>query len=118
MVDDEAVFTDPLCRILSREGHVVEVATDGEEAWQAIGRKRYECILMDVRMPGVGGKELYRRIKQKDEELAKRVIFATGDTLNPETQEFLENTGNAWLAKPFSLEELEARIQECLALQA
>lgn len=115
VVDDEAVFTDPLCRILSREGHVVEVARDGDEAWQAIGRKRYECILMDVRMPGVGGKELYRRIRGSDEKLAKRVIFATGDTLNPETQEFLENTGNAWLGKPFTVEELQKRIQECLA---
>ena len=117
VVDDEAVFTDPLCRILSREGHVVEVARDGEEAWQAITRKRYECILMDVRMPGVGGKELYRRIRDKDEELAKKVIFATGDTLNPETQEFLESTGNPWLGKPFTVEELEGRIQECLAQQ-
>jgi len=118
VVDDEAVFTDPLCRILSREGHVVEVARDGEEAWRAIGRQRYECILMDVRMPGMGGKELYRRIKENDEGLARRVIFATGDTLNPETQEFLESTGNAWLGKPFSVEELESRIQECLAQQA
>lgn len=117
VVDDEAVFTDPLCRILSHEGHVVDVARDGEEAWQAIGRKRYECILMDVRMPGVGGKELYRRIKAQDEGLAKRVIFATGDTLNPETQEFLEDSGNAWLGKPFTVEELEGRIQECLAQQ-
>ena len=107
MVDDEAVFTDPLCRILSREGHVVDVARDGVEAWQAIGIKKYECILMDVRMPGMGGKELYRRIRGSDEELAKRVIFATGDTLNPETQEFLENTGNPWLGKPFTVEELE-----------
>ncbi len=118
VVDDEAVFTDPLCRILSRNGHVVEVARDGEEAWLAIGRKRYECILMDVRMPGLGGKELYRRIKEQDEALAKRVIFVTGDTLNPDTQEFLESTGNPWLGKPFSMEELETRIQECLAQQA
>ncbi|MEE8466560.1 MAG: hybrid sensor histidine kinase/response regulator [Dehalococcoidia bacterium] len=118
VVDDEAVYTDPLCRILSREGHVVDVAKDGEEAWEAIGRKRYECILMDMRMPGLGGKELYRRIKEKDEGLAKRVIFATGDTLNPETQEFLESTGNAWLGKPFTVSELEGRIQECLAQQA
>ena len=68
-------------------------------------------------MAGVGGKELYRRIKEQDEGLAKRVIFATGDTLNPETQEFLESTGNAWLGKPFTVEELEGRIQECLAQQ-
>ena len=115
VVDDEAVFTDPLCRILTREGHVVEVARDGDEAWQAIGRNNYECILMDVRMPGVGGKELYRRIRDRDEELAKKVIFATGDTLNADTQEFLESTGNAWLGKPFTVEELEDKIQKCLA---
>ena len=71
---------------------------------------------MDVRMPGVGGKELYRRINGRDEELAKKVIFATGDTLNPDTQELLENTGNAWLGKPFTVEDLQDKIQECLAL--
>jgi CheY-like chemotaxis protein len=70
---------------------------------------------MDIRMPGMGGKELYRHIKESDETLAKRVIFATGDTLNPETQEFLENSGNAWLGKPFTVDELENKIQECLA---
>jgi len=63
----------------------------------------------------MGGKELYRRIRGSDEDLAKKVIFATGDTLNPETQEFLENTGNLWLGKPFTVEELEEKIQECLA---
>ena len=118
VVDDEAVFTEPLCRILSKDGHVVEVARDGHEAWQAIGRKNFECILMDVRMPGMGGKELYRMIKGSNEELAKKVIFATGDTLNPETQEFLENTGNPWLGKPFTVEELQVKIQECLAQRA
>lgn len=115
VVDDEAVFTDPLCRILSREGHVVEVARDGAEALRAISRQNYQCILMDIRMPGMGGKELYRHIKESNETLAKRVIFATGDTLNPETQEFLENSGNAWLGKPFTVDELENKIQECLA---
>ncbi|MBC8280910.1 MAG: PAS domain S-box protein [Chloroflexi bacterium] len=114
VVDDEAVFTDPLCRILSREGHVVEVARDGNEALRAIEKQKYECILMDVRMPGMGGKELYRRIRDDNEALARRVIFATGDTLNPDTQDFLRDTGNAWLGKPFTVEELEDRIQECL----
>ena len=118
VVDDEAVFTEPLCRILSKDGHVVEVARDGHEAWQAIGRKNFECILMDVRMPGMGGKELYRMIKGSNEELAKKVIFATGDTLNPDTKEFLENTGNPWLGKPFTVEELQVKIQECLAQRA
>ena len=115
LVDDEAVFTDPLCRILAKDGHVVEVARDGSEAIQAIERKSYECIIMDMRMPGGGGKDLYRQIKEKDSEIAKRVIFSTGDTLNPDTLEFMESTGNPWLGKPFTVEELEGRIQECLA---
>ena len=59
--------------------------------------------------------ELYRLIRGRDAELAKKVIFATGDTLNPDTQEFLENTGNTWLGKPFTVEDLKERIQECLA---
>ena len=70
---------------------------------------------MDIRMPGMGGEELYQRIKGSDERMANRVIFATGDDLNSKTKEFLESTGNTWLAKPFTIEELKAKIQECLS---
>ena len=115
MVDDEEAFTQIWRRVLSKEGHVVDVASSGEEALQAINRNRYECILLGMRMPGMGGKELYQRIKGSDKGLAKRVIFATGDALNPETKEFLESTGNAWLAKPFIIEELKAKIRECVS---
>jgi signal transduction histidine kinase/CheY-like chemotaxis protein len=115
MVDDEQAITKPMCRILSSEGHVVDVARDGEEALKAISRTRYECILVDMRMPVMGGKELYRRIKATDQESAERVIFSTGDTLSPETMEFLESTGNAWLGKPFTIEELKESIRECVA---
>jgi signal transduction histidine kinase len=115
MVDDQKVFRRVWHRVLSKEGHVVDVVSGGEEALQAIRKNRYECILMDIRMPGMGGEELYQRIKGSDERMANRVIFATGDDLNSKTKEFLESTGNTWLAKPFTIEELKAKIQECLS---
>ncbi len=115
VVDDEPHIVESLERILRKEGYSVEVARDGEEAWEAIQRDTYDCVIMDLRMPGTGGKELYRRVEERDLGLARRVVFVTGDILNEETRGFIEGTGNGWLEKPFSLEELERRIQACVA---
>ena len=115
VVDDEPLFSDPLSRVLSRMGHIVEVAKEGEEAWRTIQRKPHECIILDLQMPGTDGKALFQRLQALNPRLAGKVIFVTGDTLNDETRNFVESTGNPWLGKPFALEELEQHIQACLA---
>ena len=114
IVDDEPLITDSFSRSLSRVGHVVDVSNNAKEALEAIGGTEYECIIMDLRMPGTSGKQLYEQIKAEEPALAKRIVFATGDLLSPETREFINSTENPWLGKPFTLEELEIRIQDCL----
>ena len=114
IVDDEALITLSLSRSLSSVGHVVDVSSNAREALEAIGRTKYGCIIMDLRLPGTSGMQLYAQIKAEEPALTKRIVFATGDLLNPETREFINSTGNPWLGKPFTLEELEIRVQYCL----
>ena len=111
-VDDESLQTRVISMALSRSGHEIDVATTGEEAWELLRREPYDCI---VKMPGMSGTELFRQLQSSYKELARRVIFVTGDTLNAETRELLESSGGRWLGKPYKLDELERQVQACLA---
>lgn len=110
-VDDEPVITDLLSRILTGLGHEADIASDGAEALRMINLSDYDAILLDVKMPGLGGPEVLRCIDGLRPELAERVMFITGDTVSPRTQTFLQNQEVDVLPKPFSLEELRIKLQ-------
>ena len=106
VVDDEASIREMLARQLSVEGLEVDVASSGDEGWAKVQDRVYDRILLDMKMPGMGGRELYELIKELDTELAGKIIFVTGDTLTDETRDFLDSTGNPKLSKPFQREKL------------
>ena len=58
-------------------------------------------------MPGIGGPGLYERVKTKSPELIDSIIFITGDTVNPATEDFLSGVTNPVPSKPFGFWELE-----------
>lgn len=105
-VDDEHSVTLLLNRALNAQGHDVDIAHDGAEALRTIFLNDFDAILLDVRMPGLGGPEVHRSIEVLRPDLADRVLFITGDTVSPDTRTFLEQTRVDVLHKPFSLEEL------------
>lgn len=116
-VDDEPVITDLLSRILSGQGHEVDVASDGAEALRMINLADYDAILLDVKMPGLGGPDVLRCIEGLRPEIVERVLFITGDTVSPTTQAFIQAENVDVLHKPFSLEELKNRLQYFAALK-
>ncbi len=60
------------------------------------------------------GVQLYKHIAEEVPSLATRVIFITGDVLNPETREFIETTGNPFVMKPFSLQKIREMSQRLI----
>ena len=116
-VDDEPVITDLLTRILTGLGHEVDTATDGAEALRMINLSDYDAILLDVKMPGLGGPEVLRCLEGLRPEIVERVLFITGDTVSPGTQNFVQTQDVDVLHKPFSLEELRDRLQYFAALK-
>jgi len=114
VVDDEAEVRDVLTELLELDGHRVEAVGTGEEALARLRQRRYDVILTDIRMPGLDGHALYRRLAVEQPELQRRVIFVTGDTVSTETQALLEETRLPHVAKPVTLEALrEALAQVC-----
>lgn len=116
-VDDERSVTMLLNRALVAQGHDVDIAHDGAEALRTIFLNEYDAILLDVRMPGLGGAEVYRSIEVLRPDLADRVLFITGDTVSPDTRTFLEQTRVDVLHKPFSLEELRHSMDKFAVLK-
>ncbi len=111
VVDDEPNIRDLLVQTLSFEGLVsVDQAETGEEAWRKLQVSAYDCILLDLKMPGMGGQQLYHLIEQSSKEMASRIIFLTGDTISRDTHDFLQGTGNPMLSKPISMEDLRRRV--------
>ena len=64
VVDDEAGMRIAIKEALSRKGHSVEVAVDGNEAIRKIGSTEYEMVISDMKMPGPGGMEVLREVKK------------------------------------------------------
>ncbi len=111
VVDDEPEVANILAEMLAAEGHRVTTAANGALALDALRQGAYDIILSDVRMPELDGPGLYRELERHHPHLVRRFVFLTGDTLNPETREFLERTGAPSLTKPFDAEEVRRAIE-------
>ena len=110
-VDDEPSLRRVAQRYLSRMGHHVELAADGEEALTLLQTRRFDVIVTDLRMPRLGGEELYERLGTLRVPLQDRFIFMSGDIVNEKTRRFLAGTGRPYLHKPFELRRLASLVR-------
>jgi two-component system NtrC family sensor kinase len=106
VVDDEPHILHYMRATLESWGHAVEVASDGTEAVERALVTPFDVIICDLRMPRLGGREMYNNLARAHPAIAKKVIFATGDTVRGDTLQFLETLGRPFLHKPFTLAEL------------
>jgi len=109
---------DPDCRsaihdILKMEHHVTAVES-GEEAMNRLLDEQYDLLIVDCRMPGLNGVELYKWLLENRAELQRKVIFVTGDIFVPEIKSFLETTGCQYITKPFAVEDFKNTINQAL----
>jgi two-component system NtrC family sensor kinase len=107
VVDDEPDVGELLADLLRMDGHQVDTVTGGAAALDRLREQDYDVIFSDIRMPRLDGPALYAAIEHDRPDLARRVIFVTGDTMNPATAELLARTGALVLSKPFALDEVQ-----------
>jgi signal transduction histidine kinase len=115
VVEDEEHLARAVVDALRDEGYLVDHAADGEVALARIGGRAFDAVICDLKMPRVDGKAFYRTLEANVPELAKRVIFVTGDVAGTDAEEFLMESGCRWLAKPFRLGDLLRALRETLA---
>jgi CheY-like chemotaxis protein len=110
IIEDEEGVRRPMARFLARRGAEVEEAADGADGLARLAARAPDVILVDLRMPRMGGVELFARLEEERPELARRVLFLSGDVSQ------LAEPGNTpvprerVLVKPVELAELEGRI--------
>ena len=117
VVDDDAGAREVLTALLAQEGHRVETAGNGLEALEVLAGRSYDVILSDLRMPGMGGDELYRRIERGWPHLAPRVIFMTAEQRSSGLQTQYGGAPVPILTKPFTLLQLRQAINSISPLR-
>jgi DNA-binding response OmpR family regulator len=114
VVEDEPAISQVCRRVLAKEGFEVDAVENGASAQKLLGAKDYDLCLIDIMIPVMDGKQLYKWIGQERPGLLSRVIFTTGSGVSGDTKTFLEEAGRPFLPKPFNLDELRTVIRETL----
>lgn len=104
VVDDDATHRDIVVRIVVGAGFEVHTARDGEEAWQALTRAKYDLLITDHEMPRLKGLELIERLRAFSD--APPCILISGSL--PRAEWIIKETVSpgAFLSKPFTMTEL------------
>ena len=112
VVDDDPQLREALTRALDLDGYVVDTASNGVKALEAIGAQRPDVMVLDVMMPYVGGLDVCRTLRDRKDRLPILVLTArdeVGDRVAG-----LDAGADDYLTKPFALEELRARLRALL----
>lgn len=117
IVDDAPENLKLLSDTLTPEGYHVLSAESGELALAAVAAQPPELVLLDIRMPGMDGFEVYRRLKARAESRDIPVIFLSAITEMVRRVEGLKLGAVDFISKPFQIEELLARVQTQLELR-
>ena len=109
VVEDERALCETIVRSLRRLAYSVDPCYDGDTAIDLLGSERYDLVLLDLNLPGADGMTVLRTLRQTDRET--RVLILSARSEVADQVEGLDAGANDYLAKPFHLEELEARIR-------
>ncbi len=112
VVDDEPNIVDVISMALRFEGFEVEAAASGAEAIAAVGARRPQLLVLDVMLPDFDGFEVARRLASAHADVP--IIFLTARDSTEDIVRGLTLGGDDYVTKPFSLEELVARIRTIL----
>ncbi len=85
---------------------MVDVVDNGLAALEKLIQFEYDACFSDITMPGLNGVQMYKMLKETHPHKASRMVFTTGDMLNPEVKEFIKSMPDRFLAKPFLPDDL------------
>ncbi|HEY6057100.1 MAG TPA: ATP-binding protein, partial [Candidatus Limnocylindrales bacterium] len=114
ILDDEPSIRAFLAKALRMAGWQPILATDGRQAVDTASGGQIDALLVDHRMAGMSGTEVYEAITGLRPELSDRFIFMSGDVLNPELRTFAEQRRLGLLGKPFDIDAVQRTVRELL----
>jgi two-component system response regulator MprA len=112
VADDDRAIRDSLARALTLEGYAVVTAQDGAEALEQVGATAPDALILDVMMPGIDGLTVARVLRAQGEGVP--IMMLTARTETSDRVAGLDAGADDYLAKPFELDELLARVRALL----
>ena len=111
-IEDEAAIRRFYERFFESHDYELVLAPTGTVALELLrGGAEFDVILLDIRLPGVSGRALWRWMEMERPELCSRVVVVTGDILGESTRELVEQINRPYLEKPFSTPELLSTVR-------
>ncbi|MDH3495017.1 MAG: sigma-54 dependent transcriptional regulator, partial [Acidobacteriota bacterium] len=117
VVDDEKNLRLVVQKELTRQGHEVDIATNGEEAWNYLEEKDFDVLLSDIDMPVMDGMALLRRVRENMQH-PPEVIMLTGQATVETAIEAMKLGAYDYLTKPYRITELSVLVTQAAEKQA
>jgi two-component system, OmpR family, phosphate regulon sensor histidine kinase PhoR len=112
VVDDEKIIRDGIQRILAREPVEIALAEDGLQAWEILETRDFDLLLLDLKMPRLGGMELLERLKERIPE--QIVVVITGHGTIEAAVEAMKMGAYDFITKPFMPDQLRLVVRRAL----
>jgi two-component system, OmpR family, response regulator len=109
LAEDDPVLVDGLCRSLRSAGYAVDAVASGAQADSALATQEFDLLILDLGLPGLSGLEVLMRLRSRKSSLPVLILTAA-DTVDARVKG-LDLGADDYMAKPFALAELEARVR-------
>lgn len=109
IAEDDEVLADGLSRSLRAAGYAVDAVTDGQTADSALAAQHFDVLILDLGLPGLSGLEVLTRLRGRNSKIP--VLILTADDSVEQRVRGLDLGADDYMAKPFALSELEARVR-------
>ncbi len=111
VVEDEAGVAGVLSGLLRRLGHEAEVARDGRDALTRVEKSSYDLLIVDLKMPGMSGRQLWEALRERRSPAAHSMAFMSGNARSPELLDLIREAGALTLPKPFTFDDVSALLR-------
>lgn len=115
ILDDEEMIRDLLCETFTQKGYIVDTAINGKEALLKLGKKEYNLLISDLRLPDISGMEVVEEMKNKGQDTGVIMITAYGSIKNAVSA--MKHGAFDYITKPFDLDKLEVVIDKYFEYQ-
>jgi CheY-like chemotaxis protein len=111
LAEDDPDQSDMLREVLEDEGYHVETAFSGDVAYQKLLDKKYDLIMLDIRMPGLNGGTVLKALRQRNLSPHVPVIVVTAFATEPDMLRYHADGADACVSKPYDMSELVALVE-------
>jgi len=118
IVEDDEDIAELMTHNLAREGFKITVAASGEDALKKVRSETYDCVLLDIMLPGIDGMDVCRALKKNAKTQNIPVVMVTAKGEESDIVSGLELGADDYLVKPFSPRVLAARIRTVIRRKA